>query len=490
MSFGVTVDGFKGKRLEDIQNEMKKDIVDVFGENVNFDPRGPWGQLLGIWSAKHSEIWELAEATYNAAYPATAEGVNLDNVASITGIVRKGATKSTAVITALGTPGTLIPSGQIVSVLGNPTAKFVTIEDKTILAQTNEVQKIFFSSVPTGGTWSLNFNGQLTSALAFNANAAAVEAALEALSNLTSVTVSGNYASGFTITFDGVDGNQNQPALVVNTNTLVNGLFGVTIQIQENTKGRPDSVDIKCEAQTAGATAAPAGTITVIETPVFGWASVTNELDAEIGRNIESDSELKTRRAQTVAFPGKATLDAIRADLLELEGVVAVFAEENTSIIPFGGLPPKSKHFVVQGGVNAEIAQTLWDNKAGGIQLVGATSEVVKDTQGFDQTVYFDRPTLVPIYIDLVITKDAKFPIDGATQIRNAVLAFGESLNIGDDVIVYPQLICAFDQVVGIKDVVIKIGIAPGPTLDDNISIDSDERADFDASRISVAVIT
>lgn len=46
-----------------------------------------------------------------------------------------------------------------------------------------------------GGTYTLTFEGQTTSALAHSANAATIEAALEALSNLTNVTVTGTGTS-------------------------------------------------------------------------------------------------------------------------------------------------------------------------------------------------------------------------------------------------------------------------------------------------------
>ncbi len=69
----------------------------------------------------------------------------------------------------------------------------------------NEVQKISFSAVPTSGVWTItvldeNKLAKTTSELAYNANAAAVKAALEALSIITTCTVSGDYTAGFTIT--------------------------------------------------------------------------------------------------------------------------------------------------------------------------------------------------------------------------------------------------------------------------------------------------
>lgn len=74
-------------------------------------------------------------------------------------------------------------------------------------AGTNEVQTVTITGTPTGGTFTLTFNGQTTAPIAYNANAAAVQAALEALS----VIGTGNVLGGggalpgtpVTITFRG-----------------------------------------------------------------------------------------------------------------------------------------------------------------------------------------------------------------------------------------------------------------------------------------------
>ena len=59
------------------------------------------------------------------------------------------------------------------------------------------------TGVPTGGTFTLTYGTETTTAIAYNAAAAAVEAALEALSNLApaDVTVAGSAGGPYTITF-------------------------------------------------------------------------------------------------------------------------------------------------------------------------------------------------------------------------------------------------------------------------------------------------
>ncbi len=67
----------------------------------------------------------------------------------------------------------------------------------------NEVQTVTITGAPTGGTFTLTFQGQTTGAIARNATAAAVKAALVALSNVDSSDVIVTGTGPYSITFDG-----------------------------------------------------------------------------------------------------------------------------------------------------------------------------------------------------------------------------------------------------------------------------------------------
>ncbi|MEU6054223.1 hypothetical protein ABZ829_27855 [Streptomyces xanthochromogenes] len=70
---------------------------------------------------------------------------------------------------------------------------------------TSETQTVTVTGSPTGGTFTLTFSGQTTAAIAYNATAAVVQAALEALSNINpgDVTVTGNAGGPYTVVFGG-----------------------------------------------------------------------------------------------------------------------------------------------------------------------------------------------------------------------------------------------------------------------------------------------
>lgn len=60
---------------------------------------------------------------------------------------------------------------------------------------------------------------------------------------------------------------------------------------------------------------AAANTLTNIVTPVLGWDSVTNPLDAVLGEVVQSDTSARQYRAQTLAFQGLSTAQAITSSI-------------------------------------------------------------------------------------------------------------------------------------------------------------------------------
>lgn len=489
MAYGLTTDGFIIKRLTVVKEEIETNLRTRLGNSINLLPTGLLGQIVGIISEREALIEEKIQAVYNAFFPDTANSVSLDNVVAITGIKRLEATKGVGEGRAYGTLGTVIPAGSIVSVDGNPDARFVTTTDNTIAAGTNEVQDIDFTAVPDAGAWTLVFDGEETGSLAFNDNAAAVQSALNALPNLSGVTVSGNYSSGFTITFAGDDGQQDQPMVQIGENTLTNTGTQVNVSIVETTPGVLPNVLCELEAETAGNTPAYAGTLTVIDTPLSGWDSFSNAEDITAGNDIETDAALRLRRLQTLATAGAGTVDSIRSRLLEIDEVEQVRVFENDSNVTDGsGRPKKSFEAVVLGGDSQEIADTIWEVKPAGMKAHGSESETVVDTQGFSHTVKFSRPTEIDIYMIINLTTDDDFPVDGEDAVKEALVQYAlENFTIGDDIITV-RFFTPINEIAGITDAEILIGIAPAPTLDSNIIIADDEVGSFDTSRITVNV--
>lgn len=91
-------------------------------------------------------------------------------------------------------------------------------------AAQNEIQTATVTGTPTGGTVRLALDGKPTAALAHNASAAVVQAALEALPNVGAGNVGVALAGAvYTVTFQGALAAQDVPELTLFANALTGG---------------------------------------------------------------------------------------------------------------------------------------------------------------------------------------------------------------------------------------------------------------------------
>ena len=490
---GLTSLGFVKKRQPEIKSELEARFRDAFGSNINLLPTEIFGQLIGIFSAREAELWDLLEGIYNSAFPDTATGSNLDNVAAITGAVRLPATQSTAIVRVFGDLGATVPPSMIFSVAGVPTSRFTSITSGVIGAGINETQKIAFSAVPASGTFKLTFDGETTTAIQYNASIGDIKAAIEALPNMEPIALTGSFASGFVLEFTGTQGASDQPMFQPFDVLLADGASDpVTVTITENQKGYGPHFDVEVVAENTGPTQAPAGTLTVIETPIFGISGSTNLLDATLGNALETDAELKLRRLESLQKSGAATVPGIFAALSQIEGVKTAIVFENTSDVEVDGRPPRSIECFLQGGDEAEIADTIWKKKPAGIQLVGNQTTSIVNNQGFTQSIKYSRPVEKLVYIAVEIIKNTDplerggvYPDNGDELVADAVLAYGNTFEIGQDVVL-SRFYTSINTIPGVVGITIKAGFSPSPTGTANLDIDVAEVAIFDSTRITV----
>lgn len=496
MAFGITSEGFTRKRLFDVKLEIENELKTKLGNNINLLDNSVLGQIVGIFAERESLLWELAEAIYINNNVDGASGVSLDNVLSLVGATRLQATKSLQQnLHLFGLAGSVIPANVSVSVTGSPTSIFKTKNPVTLIAGVDEVQQINFSSLPVAGQFRLKYLSEITAPIAYNATALDIQNALNALNKLDGLTVTGNFAAGFVVTFAGNSGKINHSMLDFDSNTLTNAVSAaVNITFIQTTAGVPQGV-VDAEAQNTGEIIAPAFSLSNIDTPVTGLDRVTNPTEAIVGRDIESDNDFRARSKIAQKSTGSSTVEAIRAKLLALTGVIQVVVFENTTMaVDVNGLPAKSFRAYVQGGDDQDIWDSLWANKPAGIASDGTEIGTVVDSQGVVQTLKFSRPDVQEIYINIEITKDvAKFPLNGVDQVRSALADYVNSLEVGEDIIVYPRLISQLNSISGILDIRIGIDLTPAPAYgtDNNIPIAINQIAKVvdAANDIIVAVI-
>lgn len=106
-------------------------------------------------------------------------------------------------------------------------------------AAVNEIQTITTTGTPVAGTFRLSFRSVQTANIVYNASAAVVQAALEALSTVGvgNVTCTGGpLPTGVVVTFAGSLAGQNQPMIALSTNALTGGTTP-TVVVVETTPG-------------------------------------------------------------------------------------------------------------------------------------------------------------------------------------------------------------------------------------------------------------
>lgn len=259
-----------------------------------------------------------------------------------------------------------------------------------------------------------------------------------------------------------------------------------------NSSGSAATIPGTFRSQNPGPFVANAGTLTVIETPVIGWNSVTNPADAIEGIPQDTDASLRILRENELAATGSANIDAVRARVLEVAGVLQCFVFENTSLVTDGtGLPGKSYRVVVWDGPslsasNTDIAQAIWNTKASGIQTFGATQANAVDSQGITRVVYFDRAQQIPIYLSYTTTPGSL--TTAQTQaVKDAAAAYAlahQNLNVEVVALAYQAIPLS---IAGIIDVpLLHLGIAPSPTGTANIPISGLQIATLSTTNILV----
>jgi uncharacterized phage protein gp47/JayE len=376
--YGVTLNGFVIKTLAEIRAEIDEDLKTTFGDQINTNPESGYGQLRDIFATREHEFWELFQQLYNSAYPSTADGVSFENILDFSGLELLEATSSTIEAQALfGSASTVIDAGTRISVTNDPTTIFETDEEVTLGSGIDEIQSISFSPTPTGGTFTLKYGTEETASLNYDISNTDLQTALNDLSSLSGVVVTGSVASGFSVTFSDNDGKQPQTLLTVGTNSLTPA---TTITIIRTTDGVfQGTVAMTCIVN--GPKNANAKTLTVIDTPISGFTKTFNVDDATLGRNEETIPEARLRRIERLVTSLAGPIEAIKnkvlrlnddeyADLPQLESVIVY--ENVTDITDAKGIQPHRIMVVVRqvGDVttrDTEIAQAIFDSKAAGI---------------------------------------------------------------------------------------------------------------------------
>lgn len=391
MAGGITITGFELPTMEDVVLELETALLASVSPTLDLSSDSPMGQIVAVFARQVVRLWEVQATLYGSVNPNEAEGILLDNICALIGVVRKAATHSTVTCTLSLNPLVTVPAGSLIAVAGLPNLQY------------------------------------------------------QLVSGVTSVGA-GPYS----------------------------GIF---------------------QAVDAGPVPGNAGTLTVIVTPVSGWLSVTNPLDAELGRLIETDTELRIRRSQELTRGGASTADAIRADVLAVDKVLQCKVFENTdTVTDADGVPAHAFEVVVWDGEVPDASDTaiidaIFASKPAGIRAHGTISQDRTDASGNVIPVGFSRATAVDVFVDLTLSTNSDFDsVNGPDAVRDLLVAKGNSLEMGDDVVSLVLRAVPLTQK-GVEDVPVYFqDDADPPLVSGNINITSRQIARFDTSRVDVTV--
>lgn len=192
------------------------------------------------------------------------------------------------------------------------------------------------------------------------------------------------------------------------------------------------SITVTATCTTIGAIAAPAGSITTINTPTRGWQTATNAADAVPGAEVEKDAALRARQKISTAIPSLTVFDGIVGAVAGVPGVTRYRGYENdTDSTDSNGIPEHSISLVVEGGDSVAIANAIAAKKTPGTPTYGTTAQVVTDIYGRPITIRFFRPTNAPITAVLTIKALTGYTSVTGTAAQQAIVDYINGTGIG-----------------------------------------------------------
>lgn len=469
IKYGLSPEGFKRKRLPEIIDSLVQRTNDRLGISVQSGANSIFGQLYGIIGYELADIWEQTENVYYAMYPNTAAGTSLTNSASLTAIQPITAEASVILCNCKGLPNTVILANSQIQ-QKNTNIVYTSGEENVYISPEKALEaELTINTVNIGTTYTIQIDNYKY--------------------NYTAVT-----GDNITTVFNNLSGQiQGFNKSIKDGVLIIKSIDETTFSIQTSKisiKAIITPIEFTC--LTAGKMEIPINTVTNIVTPINGWEGVTNTKTLSIGRNDETDTELRQRWSLSVYQKASNMLEAIQANVFRrVTGVVACIAyENNTDIVDIYGRLPHSIEVIVDGGDEQDIAEMIFRYTCGGIDFNGTISKEVTDVANVKHIVKFNRPTEVKIWLKLSITKNVEESWDsnGIARLKQLIVDFGNEHTIGQDVILQKFIALIYDNITGVGFVEIKAakGNTVGIYSNKNIVINATEKPIFDLDRIEI----
>lgn len=387
--YGLTDQGLVVKSRAVTRSDFNLALRRAFGNAMNLGDSSVLGQIVGIFSDRVGELWELLEMIASSQDPDKATSSLLDAICLITGTKRPLAAQSSVSLTLTGVDGTAVPALSLFETA--TTLKDFATQDPVTLAAVD--------------AWVSSTLYAVDDRVVNGANI------YQCIGAGTSGGAVGPTGSGDVITDNSA------------TWTFVG----------EGTA----AVDVDALSVDEGPVVGAVKDIRKVVNAISGLQGVTNLKPAILGRLVAKDPELRVLREAELGQPGSSPFDALIGRLHDVPSVTSVtLFVNNTDLTDSDGVPPHSVEALIQGGADQDIFDKLLASVAAGIGTHGNVSGTAIDKTGKAQPESFSRATEVQVYVRLVVNYDAtSFPADGNSQIIAAIEQYGTAQGIGRDVV-------------------------------------------------------
>lgn len=200
-------------------------------------------------------------------------------------------------------------------------------------------------------------------------------------------------------------------------------------------------IDVTATSKEKGKVSALPNTITNINTPVYGWLSVTNKQASSAGIDVENDFELRGRFSLSVLGPSSSIFESLQESLAAIPGVTRVRGYENdtsatsTGTVPPNvpaGIPPHTISFVVEGGNDVDVATELYMKKTPGCGTFGTTTVKLQSVTGNVLAVNFYRPQYTNVKVKITIKQLDGYTSDYVDKMQEAVSTYITEMSIAE----------------------------------------------------------
>jgi len=490
--YGVTDNGFNYMSLEEAQSvivdELKEgdnqlDLTDNSTISVIFN------SVANVMTTNNQQEGKVLD-NGNILY---AGGTHLDGLAMQVGITRKPAENSWCYMSITGDVGTNIPLGTIA--INRQGDNFTNLEEAIIDVNSNNCTSAIVS-IPEA-LEDVDYTITIRNSNIQNHSVTYHSLTGETLSDILNGLYNAlNQDTIFQTIADIVKDDENNTIMITSKTQPLNPF---SLEINENLLINKATISIVFIATSTGALNVNAGAMSLKDN-ISGVDFATNLQNGIIGRDVESDSELRRDVINKPIVQSK-TAEAIESalkDTNKIQGVTyvkVVNTKIGTKMINEQPYDIVAIEAVVFGGNNNDVAQVIFDTQAEPAYTTGNTSGIATDDNGIQHTIRFTRPVNQYIWVEVELEEESEgsLPLNYVDIVKTAIMKYADTLNIGDDVNIAYLSNYIINDLIGLKNIHIELA-ATNNTSDtptyaaSGIDIAEKEIAIFSDVRINVSL--